>query len=97
MEITVLQRRRWSTRLSCGWRAADTPSYENRSHFYGIASRLMRQILVEMARARAAGKRSGEEVNLAEIRDLGASRIRPYWRWTKRWSGWRNPIRSKYA
>jgi RNA polymerase sigma factor (TIGR02999 family) len=23
------------------------PSYENRSHFYGIASRLMRQILVE--------------------------------------------------
>ena len=48
------------------------PSYENRSHFYGIASRLMRQILVDMARARAANKRSGEEVNLAEIPDLGS-------------------------
>jgi RNA polymerase sigma-70 factor (ECF subfamily) len=47
------------------------PSYENRSHFYGIASRLIRQILVEMARARAAAKRSGEEVNLTEIPDLG--------------------------
>src|SRR5215467_12660114 len=26
------------------------PSYESRSQFYGIASRLMRQVLVEMAR-----------------------------------------------
>jgi RNA polymerase sigma factor (TIGR02999 family) len=48
------------------------PAYENRSHFYGIASRLMRQILVDMARARASEKRSGaEEVRLAEIPDLG--------------------------
>src|SRR2546428_776921 len=39
------------------------PFYENRSHFYGIASRLMRQILVEMARARATEKRNGAEVN----------------------------------
>jgi RNA polymerase sigma-70 factor, ECF subfamily len=33
------------------------PSYENRSHFYGIASRLMRQVLVDIARAAAADKR----------------------------------------
>jgi RNA polymerase sigma factor (TIGR02999 family) len=33
------------------------PSYENRVHFYGIASRLMRQVLVETARSRATGKR----------------------------------------
>jgi RNA polymerase sigma-70 factor (ECF subfamily) len=47
------------------------PDYENRSHFYGIASRLMRQILVDMARARASEKRSGaREVKLAEIPDL---------------------------
>ena len=26
------------------------PSYENRVHFYGIVSRLMRQVLVDMAR-----------------------------------------------
>jgi len=48
------------------------PSYENRAHFYGIASRLMRQILVDMARARSAEKRSGaQEVRLAEIPDFG--------------------------
>jgi RNA polymerase sigma factor (TIGR02999 family) len=37
------------------------PAYENRSHFYGIASRLMRQILVEMARVRDADKRDAVE------------------------------------
>lgn len=48
------------------------PSYENRSHFYGIASRLMRQILVDLARARSAEKRGGiEEVRLAEIPEVG--------------------------
>src|SRR6267143_3589993 len=48
------------------------PSYENRAHFYGIASRLMRQILVDLARARATEKRSAlQEVQLAEIPDLG--------------------------
>jgi RNA polymerase sigma-70 factor (ECF subfamily) len=48
------------------------PSYENRSHFYGIASRLMRQVLVDLARARATEKRSAmEQVQLAEIPDLG--------------------------
>src|ERR1700683_1700843 len=48
------------------------PAYENRSHFYGIASRLMRQVLVDMARARASEKQSGAgEVKLAEIPDLG--------------------------
>jgi RNA polymerase sigma factor (TIGR02999 family) len=48
------------------------PSYENRSHFYGIASRLMRQILVDAARARSAEKRSSAEaVALTDIPDLG--------------------------
>lgn len=48
------------------------PSYANRSHFYGIASRLMRQILVDAARARAAEKRGGAaEVALADLPDLG--------------------------
>src|SRR5215475_9431534 len=48
------------------------PSYENRSHFYGIASRLMRQILVDLARARSREKRSAmKEVPLAELPDLG--------------------------
>jgi len=47
------------------------PDYENRSHFFGIASRQMRQILVDMARARASQKRSAGEVKLADIPDLG--------------------------
>lgn len=46
------------------------PDYENRSHFYGIASRLMRQVLVDMSRARASQKRSAQEVKLEEIPDL---------------------------
>lgn len=48
------------------------PSYENRAHFYGIASRLMRQILVDSARARASGKRDARlEVQLDGIPDPG--------------------------
>jgi RNA polymerase sigma-70 factor, ECF subfamily len=48
------------------------PSYESRAHFYGIASRLMRQILVDLARARTAEKRDAmKEVQLAEIPEVG--------------------------
>jgi RNA polymerase sigma factor (TIGR02999 family) len=46
------------------------PSYENRAHFYGIASRLMRQVLVETARSRATAKRdSARELAVAELPD----------------------------
>jgi RNA polymerase sigma-70 factor, ECF subfamily len=48
------------------------PSYESRSHFYGIASRLMRQILVDAARAKATVKRSGAQViPLSNLPDVG--------------------------
>jgi RNA polymerase sigma-70 factor, ECF subfamily len=49
------------------------PSYESQSHFYGIASRLMRQVLVDLGRARSREKRGGMEevVSLSAIRDLG--------------------------
>lgn len=44
------------------------PSYENRAHFYGIASRLMRQVLVETARSRTTAKRDrARELALAEV------------------------------
>jgi RNA polymerase sigma-70 factor (ECF subfamily) len=50
------------------------PSYENRSHFFGIASRLMRQVLVDLARARRTAKRgSVEEVPLADLADIGGT------------------------
>jgi len=48
------------------------PSYENRAHFYGIASRLMRQVLVDSARWRTAEKRgAAQEVALADLSDWG--------------------------
>jgi RNA polymerase sigma factor (TIGR02999 family) len=48
------------------------PSYENRMHFYGIASRLMRQVLVDTARSRAAEKRgTAKEIALAELPERG--------------------------
>ena len=39
----------------------DLPKWENRAHFYGVAARLMRQILVDHARTRGASKRGGEQ------------------------------------
>jgi len=40
------------------------PDFEGLAHFYGIASRLMRQILVDHARSRLAGKRGGGVVRV---------------------------------
>ena len=49
------------------------PYYENRAHFYGIASRVMRQVLVDTARARLAGKRGAElEVPVAALPDVAS-------------------------
>lgn len=39
-------------------------SWQNRAHFFGIASRSMRQILVERARSRRAAKRGGSRVRI---------------------------------
>jgi RNA polymerase sigma factor (TIGR02999 family) len=43
----------------------DFPEWQSRSHFFGVATRLMRQILVEHARTRAAAKRGSGEVELS--------------------------------
>jgi len=43
------------------------PDYQDRAHFLGIAARIMRQILVDYARRRNAGKRSAAlQVTLLE-------------------------------
>jgi RNA polymerase sigma factor (TIGR02999 family) len=39
--------------------AQDAPRWQNRGHFFGIAARCMRQILVDHARSRGAQKRGG--------------------------------------
>ena len=40
---------------------SDMPEWQSRAHFFGVAARLMRQILVEHARTRHAAKRGGEQ------------------------------------
>jgi len=42
------------------------PTWQSRSHFFGVAARLMRQILVDHARRRQAGKRAGHPLSLEE-------------------------------
>jgi RNA polymerase sigma factor (TIGR02999 family) len=43
-----------------------SPDWEGRAHFFGVAARLMRQILVDHARKRQAGKRAMLRVSLEE-------------------------------
>src|SRR6516165_9445651 len=54
-----------------------SPSWQNRSHFYGVASRLMRQILVDDARRRHAGKRMGSSMKVSLDKSLGFQKERP--------------------
>jgi RNA polymerase sigma factor (TIGR02999 family) len=43
-----------------------SPDWQSRSHFYGVAARVMRQILVDHARRKQAKKRAGEPVALEQ-------------------------------
>jgi RNA polymerase sigma factor (TIGR02999 family) len=47
-------------------------SWQSRAHFFGIAARIMRQILVDRARARNAAKRGGGDykLDLTDISDV---------------------------
>ncbi len=45
-------------------------NWESRSHFFGVAARLMRQILVDHARRLQAGKRAGRKVSLEDTVSL---------------------------
>jgi RNA polymerase sigma-70 factor (ECF subfamily) len=52
------------------------PNWQSRSHFFGVAARLMRQILVDHARRRQAGKRAGLRVSLSDAEGVGLERGR---------------------
>jgi len=41
------------------------PQWQSRAHFFGVASKLMRQILVDYARVRKATKRGGEQITIS--------------------------------
>lgn len=43
----------------------DMPEWQSRAHFFGVAARLMRQILVEHARTRQAVKRGGDQQKIS--------------------------------
>jgi RNA polymerase sigma-70 factor, ECF subfamily len=51
-------------------------NWQNRSHFFGVAARLMRQILVDHARGRKARKRAGERVSLDDALSFQQERSR---------------------
>jgi len=51
----------------------NVPQWQNRAHFFGIAARLMRQILVEHARGHQAAKRGGTSCRLALDEAIGFS------------------------
>jgi RNA polymerase sigma factor (TIGR02999 family) len=46
--------------------------WQNRAHFFGVAARMMRRILVDAARARGRAKRGGDavQISLADVPDV---------------------------
>src|SRR5438128_10991911 len=52
-------------------------SWQNRAHFFGIAARSMRQILVERARTRGAAKRGGSRIRVTLDPGLVATSSQP--------------------
>jgi RNA polymerase sigma factor (TIGR02999 family) len=51
---------------------AQNAGFKNREHFFGVASRLMRRVLVDHARARAAAKR-GRALRVTLAEDVAAA------------------------
>jgi RNA polymerase sigma factor (TIGR02999 family) len=51
----------------------DTPHWQNRAHFFGVAAQLMRQILVDHARNRLAAKRGAGAPRLALEEEIAAA------------------------
>jgi len=59
------------------------PALQNRAHFFGVAARLMREILVEHARAQQTAKRGGgaatltlvDSLNLAQMVDVDVLKL----------------------
>ena len=50
---------------TCDWLTRRNRGWQSRSHFFGVAAHLMRQILVDHARRRRAGKRAGSKVRVS--------------------------------
>jgi RNA polymerase sigma factor (TIGR02999 family) len=51
----------------------EPPEWKNRHHFFGVAARLMRQILVDHARSSGSAKRGGKSVRLTLTDDIAGA------------------------
>lgn len=86
--LHIAQRQMNGERAGHTWQASDlvhqaylrifngSAEFENRAHFFAIAARQMRRLLVEHARSKAAAKRGGGEllrVTLSKASDLSFS------------------------
>ena len=55
----ICQQQHWSMKHILGWLMITHIEWESRAHFYGIAARIMRRVLVDNARRYRALKRGG--------------------------------------
>ena len=55
----------------------DQPDYSSRAHFMAVAAQVMRQILIDHARTRDAGKRGGGAAKIPFDQALGVATERP--------------------
>lgn len=55
----------------------DQPNYSSRAHFMAVAAQVMRQILIDHARTRDAGKRGGGAAKVPFDQALGVATERP--------------------
>ena len=73
MQTTALVHEAWLRLIDVG-----NVQWEHRAHFFAVSATVMRRILVDRARRRAAAKRGGEvaAVNLDEVPDVSGKRAR---------------------
>jgi len=60
LQTTALVNEAYLRLVDCG-----TVQWQNRAHFFAVAARVMRQILVDYARGRRSNKRGGQELHVA--------------------------------
>ena len=70
LQATALINEAWLRLID--WRAAN---WQNRAHFFAVSAQLMRRILVDYARRRAAGKPEGRaQLSVDHTRDMSSTR-----------------------
>src|SRR5215468_6172055 len=60
LQTTALVNEAYLRLVDCG-----NVQWQNRAHFFAVAARVMRQILVDYARGRRSDKRGGQELHIA--------------------------------